>query len=828
MFEVKMTTLFLSVGQDEANIALDRCDGMFKRLPEKLINASKYRKTTERIAIGDTASWIKSLTASNGRSSTAFRVGLDEAAFMTPKESHIELKDVLRNVTPTIDQTDGQLVIISTANGVGNEYQRIFMEAVRGNNNFCAVFISCWDDPGFTQEKRDNLIKDFGEQSVNQEYPRTYTEAFLASGSPRFDMKSVARYIDIVIEPIMRGHLDRSGIEANDNGGFKVYRKRKKYGQYLVVADVGEGVGGDPSIAKVYDRMTQEQVAEWYGQLEPSKFGTILSILGTIYNNAIIVCEANNHGHSTLNTLVNQERYPDHLVFTHDNVMRERPDDDFNRGMVRYGWRTTNTTRPIIINNMATMLIDGEVMPMNLNDVNELQSFVIKNGKAQAESGCHDDACFVSGTKVLTSKGNIAIEKLCVGDLVMTRNGLRRIIAKHIDKREVISRLNLIGTKDHPVFVGDEIRHLSKVTSSDTLYIWIPSKNVVEKLSYTEGKSIIDTRTQKDGNSGCIFGGMIKTIALLLRYIDKYGLIILEEYQNILLYTIKTAIRLITTLETSNVLKAATTHGFTQVRQKEKGNLKKLGLVKQIELLKLLENGKKIIRKILSEFVLKTGKKEQENRSISGEKKIKTNIPRCVARTAKTILKRLYVVVIYGGNQTQTQKELSERMRRSLGKTYKKKKSYVLFVVLLLWPSKIALNIVAISATTLFGIVSTLRKRKVYNIQVLGTPEYIANGILVHNCMVMCIAQYLMNNDTFNTFYRMRERKDWENCSICTNCHREDDEPISCGLTDRCISNDDWCSSFEMVTYDHQEFLAELGMADESHYIPMGRLDNDE
>jgi hypothetical protein len=136
-------------------------------------------------------------------------------------------------------------------------------------------------------------------------------------------------------------------------------------------------------------------VSEWHGQLEPSKFGEILNILGTIYNNAIIVCEANNHGHSTLNTLVNQCGYPDHLVFTHDNVMKERPDDDFNRGMVRYGWRTTNTTRPIIINNMATMLIDGKISPININDINELQSFVIKNGKAQAESGCHDDRVIV-------------------------------------------------------------------------------------------------------------------------------------------------------------------------------------------------------------------------------------------------------------------------------------------------------------------------------------------------------------------------------------------------------------------------------------------------
>ena len=76
---------------------------------------------------------------------------------------------------------------------------------------------------------------------------------------------------------------------------------------------------------------------------------------------------------------------------------------------------------------------------------------------ASFPAGDHDDYCFVAGTKVATPAGDVNIEELRVGDVVLTPVGARRVTAAGFTGvRPVISRAGLVGTANHPVYTLDK------------------------------------------------------------------------------------------------------------------------------------------------------------------------------------------------------------------------------------------------------------------------------------------------------------------------------------------------------------------------------------
>jgi hypothetical protein len=414
------TTLALSISSDDASVLLARCRGMYQQIPTieqytkyqnmanrplndymvrliglKHVNKLKKGEDAGEEMVFESGSSLVSLSAQKGRGRTADRVILDEMAYYTLRHAKINLGDVIKSIAPTVERAEGQIIGVTTANGRGEHYA-MWMDAINGKSSFKPFFVSCWDDPDFTREKREAIIQDYGRDHASQEFPETWKEAFLASGRPRFDTVSLDWYeTNRVVEPIFTGDLldDTEEIIENIGGNFRIFKKYELTGQYMIVADVSEGLEKrDYSVAKVFDRRSWEQVAEWHGHIEHPFFGTILAKLGRMYNNALIIPEANNHGHSAITQLRNLERYPEDLIFEHNIVMRPSPDEDFRDPNKRMGWRTTPKTRPLIISALAKALVKKIIPMLAIEDIEELWSFVIKpNGKAEAEDKCFDD-----------------------------------------------------------------------------------------------------------------------------------------------------------------------------------------------------------------------------------------------------------------------------------------------------------------------------------------------------------------------------------------------------------------------------------------------------
>jgi hypothetical protein len=223
-------------------------------------------------------------------------------------------------------------------------------------------------------------------------------------GIPRFDLEKLADMETKAREPGFRGFLVDTDenilhikVEANQQGWVKIWTLPRLGHQYVIGADVAEGVeGGDFSSAHVLDREDESIVASWHGHCEPERFGKEeLFKLGRLYNNASIGVESNNHGLTTLTALRNAN-YP--RIFYHKSLELR------GRGQERMGWRADTKTKPMMIDGIGTYLESNPDIP-DRELINELQTFgVMENGTCEAQEGCHDDRVTSLGIALVVNK----------------------------------------------------------------------------------------------------------------------------------------------------------------------------------------------------------------------------------------------------------------------------------------------------------------------------------------------------------------------------------------------------------------------------------------
>jgi len=290
---------------------------------------------------------------------------LDEWAFLENPE------DAWASIKPVID-IGGRIIGLSTANGVGNIFYTLWERAVSGHSNFHYLFYP-WnvvperDDAWYERQKLDFL-----EWQLHQEFPATPEEAFIKSGNMVFS----AEVLDKIqpragqIGQLVRVAPDGLRFDTDmTRGPLTVWERPDLTHDYVMGADVAEGLEhGDYSSAHVLDLHTGEVVAHWHGHVDPDEFAAVLADLGRWYFQALIGCESNNHGLTTLVALRNL-RYPRIYVETdYSKTVRKRTE--------RLGWRTTVTTKPLMIDELALALRREEVDLACGDTLGELRTYV--------------------------------------------------------------------------------------------------------------------------------------------------------------------------------------------------------------------------------------------------------------------------------------------------------------------------------------------------------------------------------------------------------------------------------------------------------------------
>lgn len=369
---------------------------------------------------------IKTSTAQNTSSGRSDTVQIIHGSEVGEWENGEELVASLMQTVPKRKNT--MIFLESTAKGIGNYFYKEWKAAMKGDSAFEPFFFPWWlhdeyeEDTApieYNEEELEivELMKDEGYDAdacmrkiafrrgkekefisnpllLYQEYPSTAREAFLASGRPRFDIKSLS-YMEKIAdkhqgdykEYTLAQDITRQVKPFEDKGApLRIWDMPQPHEEFVIGADVAEGIkGGDFSVADVVRKSDMKTVARWRGHVDPDQFGHQLDKLGRFYNNALMGVEINNHGLAVVQRLRD--------LFYHNLYRRERGiDESFEEPTSKLGWKTTSLTKPLMVDYLAEAIREGLVIDYDPVFIEEAMSYVIDdNGRTNAEEGSFDD-----------------------------------------------------------------------------------------------------------------------------------------------------------------------------------------------------------------------------------------------------------------------------------------------------------------------------------------------------------------------------------------------------------------------------------------------------
>ncbi len=162
-----------------------------------------------------------------------------------------------------------------------------------------------------------------------------------------------------------------------------VWEKPESFNGYVLGVDTAEGLGhGDYSCVQVLNVKTGEQVAVWHGRIPPDELAYEVYKIGMWYSDALCCVEANNHGLTTI-TQLRQLGYP--------NLFRKRSlNSTTNRISQEFGWKTTRTSKPLMIDDLGMALKNDELILRCEHTLAELRTFT-RNERGQMSGSPYDD-----------------------------------------------------------------------------------------------------------------------------------------------------------------------------------------------------------------------------------------------------------------------------------------------------------------------------------------------------------------------------------------------------------------------------------------------------
>jgi hypothetical protein len=302
-----------------------------------------------------------------GRSEALSLLIVDEAAFIR------DFEEIWTGLYPTLS-TGGNAIIISTPNGVGGQYYRLWMEGETKQNEFNTIKLPWWVHPEHDEEWFAQETKNLSKRSVAQEFLCD----FISSGDTFLQPSELETLREMIKNPIEKsGHQNAVWIWKHSEPGRK----------YVIGADVSRGDSADFSSFHVVDNDSCEVVAEFLGKIPPDKFADLLFEWGKKYNDALICPEQNTFGYFTCVKL-RDEGYP-RLYYqgSSGDLFEYR---SANPDAIP-GFSTQQKSRTQILSKLEELLRNSIVKSYSQRLYNQLQAFIWTGARAQAAKDSHDD-----------------------------------------------------------------------------------------------------------------------------------------------------------------------------------------------------------------------------------------------------------------------------------------------------------------------------------------------------------------------------------------------------------------------------------------------------
>ena len=411
VFQKDKSILVVATKQDTAKNLVTKVKYMYDGLPSWLqIGFVENNKLALRLKNG---SQVKAVSAASdaGRSEAISLLIVDEAAFI--EENRIE--DIWGSSQQTLS-TGGKAIVLSTPNGTGNFFHRMWNKAEEGTNGFVPIRLPWTVHPERNEEWRIQQDDELGHRMAAQECDCDFT----TSGNIVF-APDLLNFIDKtnICKPIERRGID---------GSFHVWEYPDYTRKYLVVADVARGDSKDYSAFHIIDVEESKQIGEFKAQIGTKEFGHMLVSVATEYNNALLVIENANIGWNTIQVVID-EGYknlyysPKGDAATNSDAFLAKGYDITDTTKMVPGFTMSMKSRPLVIGKLDAYMREKSIIIQGKRTMEEMRTFIWKNGRAEAQIGYNDDlvmslatACYVRDTALKFAQQGLDITKAALSN----------------------------------------------------------------------------------------------------------------------------------------------------------------------------------------------------------------------------------------------------------------------------------------------------------------------------------------------------------------------------------------------------------------------------
>ena len=260
---------------------------------------------------------------------------------------------------------DTKVIVTSTANGIGNQFHKIWEGAVQGINEFKSFRVDWWDVPGRDENWKEQTIANTSQLQFDQEFGNT----FFGTGDTLINADTLLS---------LRA---QNPINTLEGGLLKVYKEPVKGHEYIMTVDVSKGRGQDYSTFNLLDISSRpfEQVAVYRNNtISPLLFPNIIYKYAKSYNDAYVVVESNDQGTVVCNGLYHELEYEN--VHVESAIKADKIGIEITRKTKRLGCSAIKD----ILESRKLKIVDEQT-------ILEISTFEAKGQSYEASDGNHDD-----------------------------------------------------------------------------------------------------------------------------------------------------------------------------------------------------------------------------------------------------------------------------------------------------------------------------------------------------------------------------------------------------------------------------------------------------
>jgi hypothetical protein len=376
LFHEDKNILVIATKQEVAKNLVTKVRFMHDNLPTWLKGQTEEdNKLSLRLRNG---SQIKATSAAGdaGRSEALSMLIIDEAAFIN------NVEEIWTSAQSTLS-TGGGAIVLSTPNGVGNWFHKIWVQGQQGDQ-WNPTELHWTVHPERNQLWRDEQEKLLGAKGAAQECDCD----FISSGHTVVEGATLQWYE----ETYVKDPIEKRGFDGN----YWLWDYPNYSRDYVVVADVARGDSSDYSAFHVFDVETVEQVAEYKGKIDTKQYGAMLTSVAAEWNNAMLVIENANIGWAVIQEVI--DRNYDNLYYSYRDVGYIDDDIHLRKGFdlkrkedMVPGFSMTSRTRPLVISKLDMYMRERTPIIHSKRLIDELFVFIWNGSRAEAQRGYNDD-----------------------------------------------------------------------------------------------------------------------------------------------------------------------------------------------------------------------------------------------------------------------------------------------------------------------------------------------------------------------------------------------------------------------------------------------------